>query len=332
MTRRLTPLALLFVAASLAGCGSQANPDKPAPTKVTVVLDWTPNTNHSGVYLAKQDGLYAKAGLDVEIIEPGQDGGLAPLAAGRAQFAFTYAEALLPERANGSPVVSVATVLTTNTSSFVAPADRGITRPRDLAGKTYATFGGPIEKPLLEALVRCDGGDPSTIDYVDAGNADYAAGFRRKLYDFTWVFDGWDVIRLRDLQKTPLTRIALRDHSDCIPDWYTPILATTEAVAASDPDLVRGFLSATAAGYAAAAKDPGRAAATLLSAVPESDRPLVEASATFLAPYFAGPQGWGQQDPAVWARFDRFLRDHRIVTGGPPVATAFTNAFLPGGA
>lgn len=331
MIRRLIALTILVATTVAAGgCGDRTT-SAAAMTNVTVVLDWTPNTNHIGVYVAKAQGLYARQGLDVEIIEPGPDGGIPPLAAGRAQFAFTYAESLLPARAEGTPVVSVATVLTTNTSAFVAPADRGIRRPRDLAGKTYATFGGPIEKPLLETLVRCDGGDPSTITYVDAGNADYAVGFRRKLYDFTWVFDGWDVIRLRDIDATPITRIPLRDHADCIPDWYTPILATTESLIASDPDLARRFLAATADGYTAAAADPAGTARTLSSAVPEADKPLVERSAKYLAPFYAGPGGWGRQDPAVWTRFDAFLRDHKILGAAPPVSTAYTNAFLPSG-
>ena len=172
-------------------------------------MDWTPNTNHTGIYLAKQRGDYAQAGLDVEIIEPGQDGSIAPLAAGRAQFAVTYAEALLPARAQGTPIVSIATVLRTNTSSLMSPADRKITRPRDLAGKTYGTYGGPTEEPIVRALVACDGGDPDTVTFVDVGNADYGVGFRKRAYDAVWVFDGWDVIRLRDIAKTPITTIPL---------------------------------------------------------------------------------------------------------------------------
>ena len=328
--RRLVAVVLLAAAAALAstGCGGGATA-KPL-RKVTVVLDWTPNTNHSGVYLARQDGLYRKAGLDVEIIEPDASGGLPQMAAGNAQFAFSYAEQLLPARAQGTRAVSVAAVLRTNTSSLVAPADRGIRRPRDLSGRTYGTYGGAIERPLIDALVRCDGGDPSSVKFVDVGNSDYSVGFHKHEYDAVWVFDGWDVIRMRDIQHLPITTIPFRDHLDCIPDWYTPIIATTERIATSDPGLVRSFLAATAAGYRAAAADPARAADALLAAVPESDRNLVERSARFLAPFYLQADGqWGSQRPSVWRRFDAFLRAEHIITGGPPVSTAFTNAFLP---
>jgi ABC-type nitrate/sulfonate/bicarbonate transport system substrate-binding protein len=328
MTLRRTVLSALAVAGVLlTGCGSGGDGPR---RSLTVVLDWTPNTNHSGVYLAKQTGLYDHAGLDVEIVEPDQAGGVAQLAAGNATFAFSYAEQVLPAREQGTPVVSIATVLTTNTSSLVSPTDRNIRRPRDLAGKTYGTFGGAIEAPLIKELVRCDGGDPNAVKFVDVGNADYNVGFRKRAYDAAWVFDGWDVIRLRQIAKTPVTTIPFRQHLDCIPDWYTPVIVSTEQTLRTDPDLVRKFLAATDAGYRAAAANPAAAAAALTAAVPESDRHLVDASTRFLAPFYLDRTGsWGRQDPAVWERFDAFLRGARILTKPSPIASAFTNDYLP---
>jgi ABC-type nitrate/sulfonate/bicarbonate transport system substrate-binding protein len=326
--RRL--FVLITLSLVLAGCGSGGNDSAAARRTVTVVLDWTPNTNHSGVYLAKQRGLYDRAGLDVSIVEPDQAGGVAQLAAGNATFAFSYAEQVLPAREQGTPVVSIATVLTTNTSSLVSPSDRGITRPRDLAGKTYGTFGGAIEEPLVKALVRCDGGDPDAVKFVDVGNADYNVGFRKHAYDAVWVFDGWDVIRLRDIAKTSVTTLPFREHLDCIPDWYTPVLVTTEKTLKDDSALTKAFLAATADGYRVAAADPTAAAAALIDAVPESDRDLVNASARFLAPFYLDAAGnWGHQDPAIWERFDAFLRKSRILAAPAPISSAFTNDDLP---
>ncbi len=324
-----TLVALTGVGIGAIGCGGD-DTGTFAAQKVTVVLDWTPNTNHAGVYLARAQGMYERAGLDVEIIEPGQDGSIAPVMAGRAQIAFSYAEQVLPLRAQGTPVVSLATVLRTNTSSLMSPTDRRITRPRDLAGMTYGTFGGPIEEPLIKALVACDGGDPDRVRFVEVGNADYNIGFRKRAYDAVWVFDGWDVIRLRELAKTPVTTIPFRDHLDCIPDWYTPVITTSEAVLRDQPQLVRTFLAATAEGYRMAAIDPQAAAEALIAGAPESDRALVERSARFLVPFYAtAPGAWGRQDPAVWRRFDAFLRTAKIITSPSPVDDAFTNAYLP---
>ena len=331
-TRRRITAAVVVATALLAGVIGCGGSRSSSTQKVTVVLDWTPNTNHTGVYLAKQQGVYTTAGLNVDIIEPDQAGGLAQVAAGNAQFAFSYAEQVLPVRAQGTPIVSIATVLRTNTSSLVSPVDRKITRPRDLAGKTYGTFGGPIEEPLIKALVACDGGDPTTVAFVDVGNADYNVGFRKKAYDAVWVFDGWDVIRLRELEAMAVTTIPFYGvgPASCLPDWYTPLVATSQQLIDEDPDLVRAFMKATAAGYEAARTDPEAAAGALLAAAPELDADLVTRSAVYLSSRYGDPgQPWGVQRPDTWSDFAAFLVKNALLSPKVDAAAAFTNDFLP---
>ena len=208
----------------------------------------------------------------------------------------------------------------------------GITRPRDLVGHDYGAFGGTFERALIEQLVRCDGGDPSRVNFVQVGDADYREGMSRHHYDAVWVFDGWDVIRMVDIDHVALNRIPFIDHTSCIPDWYTPILVTSQKLIDHDPALVRKFLAATARGYRDAMAHPGKAADALLAGAPGLDRDLVERSATYLSTRYASdPQAWGQQDPRVWQTFVRFLEDHRIVEDGFDVGAAFTDAYLPKG-
>lgn len=303
-------------------------------TPVTLVLDWTPNTNHSGFYLAKQNGFYKANGLDVTVIEPGADGGLAQLAAGNAQFAVSVAESLLPARAAGAKIVSVASIIQHNTSSLIVPADRGITRPKDLEGKTYGGFGGPLEKALIDKLVTCDGGDPTKVKYVEIGNVDYKIGLARKDYDAVWVFDGWDSIRLSEIDGMPLVSMpffsATGATAGCIPDWYTPLLATSESMLADKPELVRSFVSATAKGFELARTDAPAAAAALLKGAPELDRVLVEKSAAYLATRYADAGAkWGVQDSTVWSTFSKFLSDARILESPVDTSAVFSNEFLP---
>lgn len=327
MRRRLALFALALTVLG-AGCGSDTESPQRAES-FTVVLDWTPNTNHAGVYLAKARGFYRDAGLDVTIVEPDPAGALGPLAAGRADAAFSYAEQILPARAQGAKVISIATVLRTNTSSLAAPVDRGINRPRDLAGKTYGGYGAELERHLVEALMRCDGADPATLRTVEVGNADYTVGFRKKRYDAVWVFDGWDVIRFREIAKLPVTTIRFRDWRQCIPDWYTPIIATSEELLARDPERIQRFLAATAKGYELARSDPAAAARAVKDAAPESDMALLEPSARFLAQFLTDDRGsWGRQDPLVWRDFNAFLRDRGLTTI-TDAADAFSNDYLP---
>lgn len=330
---------LALVAAACGGSNSSGtsasskNADGKAATKtqkVTLVLDWTPNTNHGGIYLAAAKGYYQAAGLDVDIIQPDQNGAVPQMVAGNADFAISYAEGVIPARAEGVPVVSLGAIIAHNTSSLVAPADRGITRPKDLEGKTYGGFGGELENALVKELVRCDGGDPSKVRFVEVGNVDYRVGFDNKAFDFVWVFDGWDVINIRDIGGQALTTLPFAKYSSCIPDWYTPLIATTEKTIKDRPDLVRKFMAATTKGYQDAMADPAAAAAALLAAAPESSKDLVTRSAQYLASRYApDPKSWGHQDPKVWSNFEAWLRGQGITKDQVDTTKAFTNDFLP---
>jgi ABC-type nitrate/sulfonate/bicarbonate transport system substrate-binding protein len=347
MNRRCIVAAVLAVL--LAACGGQvatpgvASSDQGAAAsspaqeasggdarQVTVMLDWTPNTNHAGLYLALDNGWYADAGLDVRIIQPGEQGGLPALASGDADFAVSVQEAVTPARAQGAPVVSVAAIIASNTSSLIALADEGIDRPADLAGHRYGGFGGELETELVRSLVACDGGDPDAVEFAEVGNVDYRAGLERDFYDFVWIFDGWDGIRLEQA-GLETTSIRFADHFDCIPDWYTPLLATSEHRIDEDPDLVADFMAATARGYERAIEAPDEAADAVLAAAPELDEPLVRESARYLADRYAPDGPWGRQDAAVWEEFTAFLQEAGIAADDVDVDAAWTNEFLPAG-
>ena len=339
-----TTLAVsLVVGVALAACGG--NDDDRASTtatagpstartvsEVTVMLDWTPNTHHSGIYVARHQGWYEDAGLEVSIVEPSTGGVNEAVAAGRAEFGISVAESVLPARAAGVPVVSIATITPHNYSSLMSLAAEGITRPRDLEGKTYGGFGGALETELISQLVRCDGGDPDRVQFAEVGNVDYLVGLEQDRYDFVWVFSGWDALRARAVEGKQIAEMKFVDHTDCIPDWYTPLIVASEAMIGDHPDWVRAFLAATTRGYDFAAEQPAEAAAILLGAVPELDPALVEASAQFYAPLFTdNGQPWGLQDPEVWARFESFARTARLIDREVDTTEAFSNDFLPAG-
>jgi ABC-type nitrate/sulfonate/bicarbonate transport system substrate-binding protein len=333
--RLLTGGVAALCAALLAACaGGQAQVEGSdgTPRPVTLMLNWTPNNHHAGIYAAAQNGWYEEAGLDVRIVEPSEAGADQVVGTGQAEFGLSQAESLLPARAAGVPVVSIATVLPTNDSTLMALADEGVTRPRDLAGTTYGGFGGALETELVTRLVACDGGDPAAVEFVEVGNVDYLGGLRQDRYDFVWVFNGWDALRAREVEGVDIATIPFAEHLDCIPDWYTPILLTSESLVADDPELVRAFLDATARGYRLADEDPEEAARLLLEAVPELDRELVEASAAYHAGrYAAGGRRWGVQDAEVWREFAGFLAEAGLTEEPVPTDGAFTNDLLPQG-
>ncbi|MGE3961283.1 MAG: ABC transporter substrate-binding protein [Dehalococcoidia bacterium] len=298
-------------------------------TEATLMLNWTPNAQHAGIYLALANGWYEEAGIDLEVVEPATAGADTVVGTGGAEFGISQAESLLPARAAGVPVVSIATILPYNDSSFMALAESGIERPRDFEGKTYGGYGGPLETELLRTLVSCDGGDAEAVEMVEVGNIDYLAGMEQGRFDFVWVFEGWDVLRARDVEGKAINSVKFVEWLDCIPDWYTPIFIASEETIAEDPELVRAFMEATARGYEAAIADPVAATDALLSAAPELDQSLVAASAQYHAPKFVGEGGWGRQDAEVWSAFAEFLVEAGLLEEGFDTEAAFTNDFLP---
>jgi ABC-type nitrate/sulfonate/bicarbonate transport system substrate-binding protein len=321
---------IVIVAALLATAAVACGDDGPSDEsrQVTVVLDWTPNTNHAGVYLAEAKGWYEDAGIRVKIIEPGAAGALQLLGSGRADVAFSPQEELIPARAEGVPVVAIAAIIGHNTSSLLSLADGGIDGPGDLAGHTYGGFGGPLEKALVSKLVTCGGGEPDDVRFAEVGDVDYRVGLERGQYDFVWIFDAWDKIRLEQ-EGVDVATIPFIDHTDCIPDWYTPMLATTEEELDGNRELLAQFMDVTRRGYQEAMSDPDGAADALIDAVPEVDADLVRASAEYLSTRYAEePSGWGRQQEQIWTRFATFLEDAGMVDGEVDVEAAFTNELL----
>lgn len=324
-------LMALMTALTLTACGSNEDSPEAAPGNepgqpFTVMLNWTPNAHHLGLYVAHERGWYAEAGLDVRIVQPGSDGALFALAAGEADVAVSVAEAILPARAAGLPVVSVAAIVPSNDSSLMALADHGIERPRDLEGRRYGGYGGALEIELISRLVTCDGGDPDAVTTIEIGDVDYLVGMDQGLYDVVWVFSGWDGVRATEVEGRAISEIRFDDYFDCIPDWYTPLLAANEeTLTGPGREALATFLEITRRGYEAAIDDPPAAAADLLAGAPETDEALIRAAADYYAPRFTAPgRPWGYQDEQIWRAFATFALDAGLIDEPIEVGSAFT--------
>ncbi len=300
-------------------------------TSVTFMLDWAPNTNHTGFYVAQALGYYDEANLDVEFIEPTDLLPEQALDAGLAEFGVGFQDFSTPAMAEGLDLVSVAAIIQYNTSGFSALAERHqLTRPRDLENLGYGGFGVPdLENAFLRTLIACDEGTWNEDNYIDVGFADVIELLERDQIDFSWIFYGWQGIDA-ELKGKELSTIMLMDYQDCVPNYYTPILLTTRELIEERPDVVAAFVQATARGFAVAIQDPERAAEILLEAVPELDADLVKASALYLSEqYQADAPRWGQQTEETWQNFTAFLVENGIIEAFDP-SNSWTNEFLPG--
>lgn len=338
-------LATLTVGLLVAGCTANANDAGSAEgsgtggsgdlQQVTLMLNWTPNAHHAGIYYAEQNGLYADAGIDLEIIEPGADiGADAAVAEGQVEFGISQAESLLPARAAGMDLEAIATLLPVNDSVLMGLEGSGLTEaPASLAGLTYGGYGGALETEIMSELATCGGGDPESIEFIDIGNVDYLAGLAQDRFDVTWVFGGWDALRAQS-ERDDVVILPMSAHEDCIPNWYTPVIVGNGEAMAADPELTRAFMEATSQGYEAVAADPEAGADALLAGAPELDETLVRDAVAYYAPLFQtdaeGDAGrFGQMEEPVWTRFTDFLVQAGMLDDTTPLDGAWTNDYLP---
>ncbi len=323
MKKYLVIMALVLASLAVAACGS------PSPAEVTLMLDWVPNTNHTGIFVAQEKGYFEEAGLDVEIIQPGEVFAQQAVVSGAADFGVDFQEQLTMARADGVPIVSIAAIIQHNTSGFASRGALGVESPAGWEGLRYGSYGGPFEEPTLRVLMECDGGDFSKLEIVNTGFADPLALLDEEQTDLAWIFYAWQGVQARQ-QGIDLNVVMMEDWVDCIPDYYTPIFITSEQTIAERPEVVRAFLEAISRGYSFAIEHPDEAADILLKAAPELDEALVRESQAWLSPrYQADAPRWGEQKLSVWEDYAGWMAENGIIAAPIDVEAAFTNEFLP---
>jgi ABC-type nitrate/sulfonate/bicarbonate transport system substrate-binding protein len=298
----------------LTGCGKNED-------KVTLVLDWTPNTNHTGFFVAEELGYFAKEGIKFEFVQPPEDGAIALVAAGRADFGISFQEEVL-FAANAQtplPVVAIAAIVEHNTSGILSLSEKGITRFSDLEGMRYGSWMIPIYDEIIRECVRLDGGDPEKVDFVPNSALDNITGLQRE-FDAVWVFEGWDKVIADHHGMEATNFIALRDISPVF-DYYTPVLITGQN--RLDSDVTVRFLRAAAKGFEYARDNPEEAAGILHKYAPEMDKDWLIASQRYLsAEYYKGDR-WGYIDGDRWNSFFSWMKENGFVD-----SAASNEAFL----
>lgn len=298
--------------------------------KITFVLDWTPNTNHTGLYVAQEMGYFEGAGLSVDIVQPPEDGAEVLVASGKAQFGVSFQDSMAAALSgdNALPISAVAAVIQHNTSGIISRKGEGMDVPKGMEGKTYATWNGPIELATLKQVVEKDGGDFSKIQLIPSTVTDEVSALRTKSVDSIWVFYGWAGVKT-ELEKLQTDYFAFAD-IDSVFDYYTPVIISGTKFLEEKPEIAKAFLSALSKGYEYAMEHPDAAAEILCNANPELDKELVKASQIYLADkYQADAKKWGYIDATRWNAFYNWVNEKDLVETDIPENTGFTNDYLP---
>ena len=322
---------------ALAACGGAGTAEQPVAddaeggekTKVSFVLDYTPNTNHTGLYVALDQGYFADEGLEVEIVQPPEDGADALIGAGGANLGISYQDYIANNLASDQPMPysAVAAVIQHNTSGIMSRAEDGITHPAAMEGHTYATWNMPVEQATVRQCVEADGGNWDNVELVPYETDDDVAGLRANMYDTVWVYEAWAVQNaiVQDVDVNYFSFISV----DPVFDYYTPVIAANDDFAKENPEVVKAFLRAVKKGYEYAVENPDAAADILCAQVPELDPALVRQSQTYLADqYVAEAESWGVIDPDRWAAFYGWLNDNQLLANQIDVNAGYDLSYL----
>lgn len=335
---RLIALAamLALVPAVVAGCGgdsastagSTGTTASGTPEKVSLVLDWFPNADHAGIYVAKAKGLDTQAGADIAPSVPSDPTTtLTAVAAGKKDLAITYAPELLIARAKGVPVKAVGAIAQVPLNSIMARSDRGIERPRDLEGKVVGIAGVPSDRALLDTVVAADGGDPSKVTTKVVGYSlapSLAAGKVDAVIGAYWNIEGPD-LRMKDV---PVTVMKLDDHG--VPRYDELVLVASEDAIRDKPAALRAALAGIAAGQSAAVADAGAAVAALEKANPDIAKKVLPAQVSDTIPALV-PEGSAplRMDAAQWEALATWMRGKGLLTGEATGSDAIDTSLLP---
>lgn len=319
---------------SLTACGNSAKKksDSSSLKQITVCLDWTPNTNHTGLYTAIDKGYFKKQGLKVKVVQPSDDGAAQIVGSGKAQFGVdaqdTMASGLVGK--NRVPITAVAAILQHNTSGIISRKEDGITSPKGMMNHKYATWDLPIEKAMLKTLVEQEGGDFSKVKLIPSTVTDETSALKKKSVDCIWVFNGWATIACRQA-GLKVNFWYFKDLNKTF-DYYTPVYIANTDYLKKNPKQAKAFMKALSEGYSYAAKHPKESADILLKHNKElrSNKKLVYASQKYLSKqYIADAKQWGYIDPARWNRFYSWLNQNKLTKQALKKNQGFTDAYLP---
>lgn len=321
---------LVFVAILAAIFFFKNVPSKKSTTatnaKVTILLDWFPNTNHTGIYVAKEKGYFSDKNLDVNILHPLEGDNIQIVASGKADFAVSSQEAVTLARAKDIPIVSIAAVIQHNTSAFASLLKNNIKSVKDFEGKRYGGWGSPIEEAVIKAVMEEAGADFSKVKNITIGETDFFKTIGNDS-DFQWIFYGWDGIEA-ERRGIKLNTIMLKDLNPIL-DYYTPVIITSVKHINTQKKLISNFVKALLTGYEYSVSNPVEAAEILLKYAPELNRDLVIQSQVYLSrEYKKDAPKWGVQEEVVWSRYSKWLADHKLIEKEVDAKEMFTNEFL----
>lgn len=313
-----------------AACGKKTGTD--GLYEITLCLDWTPNTNHTGFFAADALGYYEQAGIKVRIVQPPEDGAELMTASGQAQFGISFQDSLasiFSEQAS-MKITAVAAILQHNTSGIISRKGDGIDTPAGLEGKRYSTWNGAVELAMIEELMTKQGADFDKVKLVPSVTNE-AQALKMKDTDAIWIYYGWAGIACQQA-GLEFDYFAFSDVNPVF-DYYTPVLIANDDFLKNEPEKAKAFVEATRKGYEYAAANPEKAAQYLIDgdttgSLRGSEALVTESQKWISQQYVAEAECWGIIDAERWDNFYLWLYEKGLIKNKIEAGRGFSNEYL----
>jgi putative hydroxymethylpyrimidine transport system substrate-binding protein len=322
-------LCLLILAAGLAACGAKSDSTKGEPEKLTLDLDFYPNPDHAGIYMAQEEGFFEEAGLEVAIDAPTDPSApLKDVAAGRADLGITYEPEVMLAHEQGLDVVAVAALVNQPLTSLIWLRKSGIKGPAELKGKTVSYAGIPYQEAFLKTILRRAKVPASTVKPVNVG-----FGLIPSLANGSAdaMLGGYSNVEGVDLRERGLDPVITPVEELGVPTYDELVFVARRSTLEAEGQKIRLFISALKRGTEAAVAKPKAASEAILAANTSLEPKLTEAEIAATLPLLGNtPAGkpYGFMNPEEWEAFGGWMRDEELISTMPKPAELLSNDYL----
>ncbi len=296
--------------------------DNQALEELVIALDWVPNTNHTGLYVAQELGYFENQGFDAKIVQPSEDSTSTLVANERADLGVYFQPNMVKRLVKGEPITAVAAINQSNSAGIMSLASLGAKTPKDLHGLRYSTWEDPVDDATVAELV----GEP--LNKIPGETTDATTALRLNQFDYILAYYGWDNINAQ-LKGVDTTFFYLKDHNPAF-NYYTPVLIANSNQLKANPDRYKKALTAIKEGYIYAANNPKDAADILIKHAPETNKELVQESQKYLSTLYLDDKGdWGKFDYSRWDSFYDWVYQQKLVDKPFAPQAGVSNDYLP---
>ncbi len=326
MKRQVPILTFLLLVGALLGAIACGGDDD--EISVSLALDWYPNSNHIGLFIAQEKGYFEDENLKVKLYTPVDPSSvLQTVGSGSDDFGMSYQPDVILARAKGVPVVSVIGIVQHPLNSVMTLKSSGITRPAHLVDKKVGYPGIPTNEPLLDTMLKSDGARGlEDVELVNVGFDLAPALIGGRVDAIVGAYWTHESIMMEN-EGYPVNIMRMEQWG--VPDYYELVIVTSERTLRERPDLVERFVRAVRRGFEDAISDPQKGVDILLEGTSEEvDEAIERPGADLLAPLWKTDSAdFGQQEAAKWNGFIQWMRDADLLDPDATIGSAYTNQF-----